>query len=307
MNPAILQYDLQTSGSGKDIQVGEASITGKEEAIWDLFTLGIGTQVDYILICASLGGGTGSGACVKIVELARKYMAALGHAQRVGCIVASPMLGEGQRLARNALATFKRLRTANPSPLIIIDNQRIQDLFHVGVSKIFQHCNQQTAKLFHLFNQLAAQRSRFVTFDRAELADVLDSGIVVFGASTVKAFESKADVAKEIREQLEKTALARVDLGTATRAGCLFVGGEKIFDQVPLDFLDGGFEALERMLDPGCMVHRGIYMTQAATLRCFTMLGGLGPPVERLREMTQKAQYPTSTLADYLGVNDEVV
>ena len=122
-----------------------------------LFNRSIGTNVDYILICASLGGGTGSGAALRVMELARKYMESLGRPAKVGCVVALPMLGEGQRLARNSLATFKRLRAFNPSPMIIIDNQRIRrislnrgrvrQLGSGGTGK--QDEDQNTLHLFH--------------------------------------------------------------------------------------------------------------------------------------------------------------
>lgn len=302
--PDIPQLNLGTSGAGKDISFGEASVEGKEEQIWDLFTKSVGTKADYILICASLGGGTGSGAIVKVMEIAREYMEHIGRPPRVGCIIALPMTGEGQRFAKNCLTTFNKLMTLRPSPMIIIDNQRIQELFKVGVTQIYEKCNSQTARLFHLFNQLAAQRSQFITFDRSELASLLDKGLVVFGASPIKRFTSAADVAEEIRKQLERTALAQVDLKSGQEAGCIFVGSEPTLDQVPMDFFAGGFDMLNRLLGDNSVVHRGIYKGSSPDLRCFTMLAGLDPPIARLKELGAIAKVPVSKLASYLGVDD---
>jgi len=305
ISPEIAKLNLGTGGAGKDIDYGAASLTDKEELIWDLFTRTFGKGLDYILVCASLGGGTGSGGCPRLIQIAKRYMAGIGKPEKVGCVVALPMLAEGQRFARNAVTTFGRLRRLpdKPSPMIIIDNQRIQELFPVGVSKIYQKCNEQTARLFHLFNQLAAQRCGLVAFDRAELAALLDKGIVVFGASAIEKFGSAADVSEAIRSQLERTALAAVDLKTGKEAGCIFVGGKETLDSVPMDFLDGGFNMLTRLLGEGATVHRGVYEGSAAGLRCFTLLAGLDPPAERLKALSSTAQFTGSTLAKHLGVD----
>ena len=300
----IPKLDLGTSGARKDISYGAASVQDKDEEIWDLLAKGIGGDADYILCCASLGGGTGSGAIAKVVDVSRKFLEHHGRPPRAGAIVALPMDGEGQRYARNSLATFGALRSLNCSPMIIIDNQRIQDLFRVGVTKIYDKCNEQIARLFHLFNQLAAQRSRFITFDRSELASLLDDGIVTFGASAIKKFDGPTDVSDAIRTQLSQTTLARVEPKTASNAGCIFVGAEAVLDSVPMDFLSGGFDMLVRNIREGGVVHRGVYKGSSTDLRCFTLLSGLDPPAERLQELGQAARIPSSKLAEFLGVDD---
>lgn len=304
VDPGIHRLDLQTSGSSKDIEYGAASVSDKEEQIWDLLIKGIGSKPDYIFVCASLGGGTGSGAAPTMVKICRNYMLKLGRPSRIGCIAALPMSAEGQRFARNTLTTFSRLRAMAPSPMILIDNQRIQDLFKVGVTKIYDKCNEQTAKLFHVFNQLAAQRSRFLTFDRAEFASLLDKGIVTFGASRVNSFQSAADVSSAIRNQLEHNVLAQVDLRTAREAGCIFSGSETVLDSVPMEFLDGGFNMLNRLLRDGAVVHRGVYKGSSDDLRCFTLLSGLAPPNQRLKELAEIAKIPASNVAQFLGIDD---
>ena len=300
----ILKLDLGTSGAGKDIEQGAASVADKSEQIWNLLYQGVGTDPDYILVCASLGGGTGSGACPKVVEIAKEYMRKLEKPERVGCVVALPSNGEGQRLARNALTTFGRLRAAEPCPMIIIDNQRINELFPVGITKLYQKCNEQTAKLFHLFNQLSAQRSRLITFDRAEFASLLDQGIVVFGASEIGKYESPVDVSDAIRSHLAQTALAEVDLSTGQGAGCIFVASEETLDTVPMDVFAGGFDMLGRLLREGAIVHRGVYKGSSTQLRCFTLLAGLDPPAKRLGQLGEEARLPKSQMAAFLGVDD---
>jgi hypothetical protein len=188
--------------------------------------------------------------------------------------------------------------------MIIIDNQRIADLFQVGVTKLYAKCNEQTAKLLHLFNQLAAQRSQLITFDRAELSQLLDSGIITYGASTVANHGSPSDVSKAIRSQLSSTVLAPVDLKTARAAGCVFIASEEVLDKVPMDYLGGGFDMLGQLIKDGGVVHRGVYIGSSPRMQCFTLLAGLDPPLARLESLADKAKMNRSSVAAHFGIDD---
>ena len=88
LDPAITRLDLNTGGAGKDPARGLAQVEGKDEQIWDLCTRAIGNKPEYLMICASLGGGTGSGASPHVMEVAKKYMADCGaDPSRVGLVV----------------------------------------------------------------------------------------------------------------------------------------------------------------------------------------------------------------------------
>lgn len=303
----IPKLNLGTGGSGKDIEYGAASVRNKDQQIWELMERSLGQECDYVFVCAALSGGTGSGAITHVLAQAHRYMQGTKRPARVGCIVALPMRAEGQRFARNALTTFRRIRQLSIpiSPMIIIDNQRVQELFPVGVTRIYDKCNQQTVSLFHVFNRLAAQRSKLITLDRSDLGSILDKGIVTFGAAPIRDFDSASAVSEAIRTQLERTALAAVDLKTGREAGCIFVGCEPTLDSVPMDFLDGGFNMLTRLLREGATIHRGVYKGAASGLRCFTLLAGLDPPAQRLKELAAIAQLSeASDIATFLNVDD---
>lgn len=300
------KLDLRTGGAGKDPQKGLAAMEGHDEAVYDLLTRAVGKKPDYILVCIGLGGGTGSGAGPKVIEIARQYMK--DHERdpkRVGAIVTLPHHAEGQTPSRNAVRAFEKIFKLDVTPLFIIDNKRIGELFQKGVTAFYDTANSQVAKLFHLFNRLAATKSTITTFDRADYASLLDSGICVFGASPVATYESPADISQAVRDQLEKTVLAEIDLKRGKKAGCIFVGGRKILDQVPMDFFDGGFSMLTRLLADDSVVHRGIYTGTGSDLRCYTMLSQLPPPAERLRRLADEGRISTDPgVAEHLGVDD---
>lgn len=301
------KLDLGTGGAGKDPERGRMAVEGREEAVYEHLTRCIGKKPDYILVCAGLGGGTGGGVTETVVNVARTYMQTLERPVRVGLVLTLPTPDEGPTVCRNAVQAFKSLHAMGCSPLIVIDNKRIGDLYRRGVTEFYSVCNQQVAGLFHLFNQLAAQRSSVATFDRADYATLLDSGIVVFGASAIAAYESPADISEGIRKQLGNVVLAEVDLRTGTKAGCIFVGSPDILAAVPMEFFGGGFDMLNRLLANGSVVHRGIYQGNADDLRCYTLISGLAPPTARLRQLADKAHMSFDGLAGFLGVDDGAI
>lgn len=303
LSSEIPKLDLRTGGAGKDPAKGLAAAVGQKEAIFDLLTRAVGKAPDYILVCAGLGGGTGSGAVVPVIEVARQYMREHDRdPRRVGAIVTLPHHAEGQTPSRNAVRAFQQIHSLGVTPLLIIDNKRIGELFKSGVSSFYEVANTQVAKLLHLFNRLAATKSTISTFDRADFATLLDAGICVFGASVVSKYESAADISQAVREQLDKTVLAEVDLRRGKRAGCIFVGGPSITAAVPMDFFDGGFAMLTRMLADDSVVHRGIYEGTTEDLRCYTILAELPPPEGRLRRLAEEGRISTDGLDDYLQV-----
>jgi len=307
----IATLDLRTGGAGKDPQTGAAQVADRDEEIFELMTRAFGKDPDYILVCVGLGGGTGGGVAPKLLDIAKKYMTERGKdPNRVGAIVTLPHHAEGYTPCRNAVTCFKQVADKKPSPLLIIDNLRIGELApddKKGFRKLYHYANEQVAKLFHLFNRFAATRSEILTFDRADFASLLDSGICVFGASPIPTFDSPADISQAIREQLATTVLAQVDLRRGQKAGCLFVGPPEILDAVPVDFFDGGFSMLTRILSEGSVVHRGIYEGSRPDLRCFTMLAGLPAPSERLKKLASEGGLTgDSGAAGFLGVDDGV-
>jgi cell division GTPase FtsZ len=299
------KLDLETGGAGKDMEYGQAAVDRRSQEVFEMLARHWGDQVDYVFVCAGLGGGTGGGACVKLVELARRYLKDNGgDPQRVGALVSLPQENEGPRVCRNATKAFSELHKTSPSPFVIIDNKRISQLYQVGINQFYGVCNEKVTDLLHVFNRLAAQKSHLITFDQADFASLLDAGIVVFGASNIDKYDSPADVAEAIRLHLEQSVLAQVDLKQGRVAACVFVGGEDILNRLPMDYFDGGFEMFDRLLLPDSLLHRGIYQGSRDSLYCYTMISQLPPPLERLRALAAKGGVTRDGVAGYLGVDD---
>jgi cell division GTPase FtsZ len=308
--PAEIQrHTLPLGGAAKDARFAEAALNGHEEEIWDLLQRSWGNDVDYGLICVGLGGGTGSGTSGRLVQIAREYMESKGKAPRVGVIASIPSYTEGQQVCRNAVTAFQRLLELKVSPLILIDNARINALYRPGMTQLFNVANSTVSQLFHLFNQLAAVHSPLITFDRSELAQLLDHGICVMGAASLQNITSPADISAAIRDQLTNNVLAEVDLKQGTKGACLFVGDQEHLDSLSLDFFDAGFTQMNRTLKGGnSVVHRGVYIGSSPGLQAYAMISDLKPPIATLAKLAKEANITKSQLsggmAQFLGVND---
>jgi cell division GTPase FtsZ len=310
----IHRHSLDVGGAAKDAQFAADSLEGREEEVWDLLQRSWGNEVEYGLICAGLGGGTGSGLSPKLVEIARQYMESKGKAPRVGVILSLPETGEGQQVCRNALQSLKKLLDARVSPIVLVDNHQVRQLYKPGFLSVHSTINNTVAQLFHIFNQLAAVHSPFVTFDRSELAQLLDHGIMVMGASSLSPTQitNPADISAAIRDQLSNSVLAQVDLRKGKKGAVLFVGDLQTLDQLSMDFFDAGFTQMSRTLGSALdgadtVVHRGVYPGSAPGLQMYAMISELQAPVAKLAEMAKEAAMDKSVLessvAKFLGVD----
>lgn len=313
------RHSLDVGGAAKDTELANQSLYGREAEVHDLLSKAWGTDLDVAFICAGLGGGTGSGTIAKLVQIARKQLAS-HPVPRVGAIVSLPPVSEGQQVAKNALHAFQQLLDLNVSPLIVIDNARINERYSPSMSKLHSTANDVTAQMLDLFNRLAARKcplNRLMTFDEGELAQLLDNGILTMGAADidVDAITHPSDISKKIREDLTKNVLATMDLTKGHKAACLFVGGQNVFDKFGMEYFESGFNQLDRIVgssrqtdpDNPPVIHRGIYSDPDATdLQCYTMVAGLEPPISRLQELASKAALTAqarSKLGAFLGVD----
>lgn len=298
----------QLGGAGKDPLIAAASSSAKRDEIFDLLTRSWGSELDYGLVCVGLGGGTGTGCAMTAVEVAKEYMRSIGKEPKVGAIVSLPSVVEGDRVAANAVTGFKQLLGADLSPLIVIDNQRIKELYKPSVSKLWEMCDSVVTMNLHWFNQLASQRGQLATFDKQDMASILDSGVVTYGSSAIGDLKTKDAIAAGIKLQLEASALAQMDWKKGTAAGLVLVGSNEILDRLPMDTLEYAYSALGRALAKGSVLHRGIYRGSRQELRAFTMIGGLQPPLARLGELAAAGRMPISgsgatSIGKFMGIN----
>ena len=288
-------------GAGKDQAKAAVAFENREQEVFNKLKNIIGENVDRIIICAGVAGGSGGGTVVPLIKAAKKYFTYVGHedaAERVGVIASLPTTGEAASpvIARNAHNRMKQLCAMSKdkkfSPLIIVDNQKIKKLYpKLTVKAFWPTINNTVAGLFHVFNVLATQNSNYTSFDPQDYDSVMkSSGCMIMGVTSVKDFESETGVATALKSNLESTLLAEgFDLKTAKAAAGVVVGSTQIFEETVglMDNLEHAFSTLAAITG-NATVHRGIYEDPSKEkLVVYTLIGGLDNPEKRLEELTK--------------------
>lgn len=287
-------------GAGKDQTKAAIAFEAREQEVFNQLKSIVGENVDRIVICAGVAGGSGGGSVVPLIKLCKKYFTYVGKqgdaSERIGVIASLPTTGEcaSPIVATNAYNRMKQLcamaKEKKFSPLIIVDNQKIKKLYpKLTVKAFWPTINNTVAGLFHIFNVLATQNSDYTSFDHTDYDSVMKSaGCMIMGVTAVKDFESETGVSTALKANLETTLLAEgFDLKTATAAAGVVVGGTKIFEETVglMDNLEHAFSTLAAITG-NAIVHRGIYEDPSKDkLVVYTLIGGLSAPQKRLEEL----------------------
>ena len=211
-------------------------------------------------------------------------------------ILALPKLSEGKKVSQNAYETLKEacelVEQKIVSPLIILDNERINSLYpKLSVNKFWQVANANICSLFHLFNNIITKNSQYSTFDTNDFRTVLDSGIMVFGAANITNVSSESEISKAVRENLKRNVLCgELDLSTGSTAAAVAICDEKTLDSIPQEYLDNAFNQLNRTLKTNSTVHQGVYKGVKEGLSIFTAIGGIATPTDKLDALLKASQ-----------------
>ena len=281
-------------GAGKDPDVASKVFESKKEDVTDFMRYSFGDDFDRIFVCVGAGGGTGAGTLKPLVESALEVQETLGvKNNKVGAIVALPKNSEGKRVNANSHKTlndaYQLVESGVVSPLVIVDNEKISKLYPgLVVSSFWQTANRSMAGLFHLFNLTAAKDSTYSAFDSQDYGSILDSGLMVFGASPVKDWKDPISISRSVRDNLKGNILSGgIDLSTGSCAGVVIVGGKEALDNVPQSNLDQAYAQISRILKPNSTVHRGIYSGDKEGMTVYSCIGGLAKPEEKLEELAK--------------------
>ena len=279
-------------GAGKNPDVAKQKFDERKEDVLDFIRDNLGEGIDRYFICAGAGGGTGAGTIMPLVETASELQKLQkSSTEKVGLILALPKISEGTKVNANAYHVLEEVYAAVESglvsPLVVVDNEKINKLYpNLGVAQFWQTANMSIAGLFHLFNNTATKDSSYSAFDTNDYKQILDSGMMVFGATQIQKWEAPSDISQAVRDNLKSNVLSSgVDLSTGSCAGVIMIGGNEVLANVPQDYLDKAFEQFTRMLAKGNVIHRGIYSGNKDNLTAYTTIGGLGKPTEKLEEL----------------------
>lgn len=289
--------DAGEQGAGKDMRVGESAAVHGQQQVYELMLKKFG-RVEHVFVCVGAGGGSGGGSTLVMIETAKKFLAYSGMDNidsRVGVICALPTNGEcaSPNVAKNAqflveaLCDFAKKQLI--SPLVIVDNDKIQKLYpNLTMKEFWPTVNASVAGLFHIFNVIPKKNTQYTTFDAADYGSIMRAGgCMIMGVTQVKDFKDPSSVSSALKSNLERTLLAEgFDLATATHAAAVVLGGDKIFAEAPglPGAIEAGFDTLAVMTG-NAMVHRGVYEDNKERLNVYTLIGGLAAPDKRIKAL----------------------
>jgi cell division GTPase FtsZ len=290
--PEERKMAIGNGGAGKNPAAAAAIFKDKAEDVLDFMRRSFGPVYDRTIVCVGAGGGTGAGTVVDLVMKARELQIANKcSSEQVGVIVALPKITEGKKPNANAFFVLEDLvelvNSKVVSPLIILDNERISALYPgLAIDPFWQRANSSICSLFDLFNTICVQQSTYTSFDPNDFKTILDSGLIVFGATPVAKWQEAGAISFALRDNLKKNILSGgVNLGTGNIGAAIVIASRNILNTVPHEHLDMAFDQLTRLLQPGSMIHRGIYSGSKETMAVYSAIGGLRKPEDKLAEL----------------------
>lgn len=294
--PNKLVVGKDRGGAGKDPDQGRAAVKESYEEVMDLLMRSWGDDVQQMFVTVGAGGGSGTGGWGIVTDMLREYAKSTNVEKpidkKIGVIMTLPKRSEGSRVQQNAWKAIKlacdMAEAGDISPLILIDNAKIHELFpKLPVKSFWPVANKNTAALLHTFNLLASQNSEYSTFDKADFRGLLGNGIMIFGATSVAEWSGKEDISVAVRQNLKGSLLADgFDLATANMAGMIAVAHDDVLSMIPMEYIDYAFNSLGRALgNEGITLHNGIYEGAREGIRVFTIVSGMKRPEERISEI----------------------
>ncbi len=176
-------------GVGKDVSVGEEILLENSTLVEDTLRSKLG-KVDWLFVCASGGGGTGSSAA-SLSDTFERYLASVQASGRVVFIVTKPT---SQELLNPTISqNYSHLLSGVEShPHILIDNERQLELLRgkVGMLGMYPLANKAFSRMVAQVFKMAAESSPIQSFDTQDLERCLRSpGRLFLGTSAVKEFK----------------------------------------------------------------------------------------------------------------------
>ena len=191
-------------GAGANPEIGYKSALEDKERIREIVS-----GADVIFIAAGMGGGTGTGACPVVAEIAKEE-----GALTIG-VVSKPSLFEGRKRMNYAMQGIARL-SENIDSLLIIPNDKLQKSLPRGISFLdaLSAANGVLYDAVSGFSSIINNEESTINIDFADVRTVMtEAGTTAVMGIGVSAGEERAEEAVE--QAISCPLLEDVDLSDA--------------------------------------------------------------------------------------------
>jgi len=294
-----LHMDYSLGGAGQDMGVGEEIFEAYKDDVEKLLDRVFGEDVNCMVACVGLGGGTGSGSIIGLIDILSQ------HGLPVIVICTLPLSNEGALTKNNAIRTLDKLAKLSAggaiSGLVVIDNAKIEQIYpNLSESKFWEVANASIIDVLDGFNKLTSKPSKFTSLDPMDFAKVMTEGnCTIFGKVDVKDYMDEDAIARALTDHLKAGLLADgFNLEECTKAGIIFVGNEAILNDIPAYNINFAISELSEMLG-GAGIFKGIYSSpEVQGLQVLSMFSGLGVPRSRVNALKAQSEADLSALEE---------
>ncbi|TCL69325.1 cell division GTPase FtsZ [Hydrogenispora ethanolica] len=274
-------------GAGKDPRIGQEAIRTDAEKVQNVIEEYFYYEVDFVLVCACLGGGTGTGIAADVLEISRRV------GLSTGCLATIPLLSESLEEQKNALKGFDILSDVNPTPLYLVDNQLLRLRFgDQAILNFWPNANEAIVGLWDEINQIPNRLSNMFVFDREDYFRLLNTP----GCFTPLRIELKLDgeegpewLANAMREDVTALLSENNFEGECSRVAALLVCPENY--RINAETVELVYQECQNLTNAPTLF-RGLYsdpnLTDSVVL--YLILAGLNPPNLRLQAIRNKLQ-----------------
>ena len=301
-----LVLPIAAGGAGQEPELGRQAVLVHQDRVL-AFLRAMTLEADHVVLCIGGGGGTGTGSLPELVRLLRALK------RPVGVIYTLPRDVEGTAVKVNALRALSQVyqmaEGGEISPLVLVDNNRIGELFpEVSLARFWPKANQFLADLWDAFNRLSMRESEFYSaLDGTDYLRLLSAGkCAALGYAEVVDLKSPVGLARAMSEAVHGGLLAGgFDLSTASAVGTIVVGSANTLRHLPAAYLDNGLRVVGEIMRGG-YAFSGVYADSGvyARLKLYVLFSGLDLPLERVQELVNDTQGEYKVLQEKLQTSD---
>jgi len=287
-NKLLLNYGL--GGAAKDLSIGSEAAEVNKENIKVLLSKLDSSQIN--ILCFSLGGGSGAGSALTLVDCL------LEQEKPLIVMTVLPMESDDVQTKSNSLETIskltKLLQNKKISNLIVVDNAKIEVLLSdVSQLNFFTEANKTIANTVDVFNTLSSMPSSVKPLDPTEWARILTDGegLSIYGEFSVKDYEQPTAIAEAVISNLTTNMLAEgFDIKDAKYVGVIIAGNKSVMDKIPSSSVNYAMAMINEQCSNPTGIFKGIYTTESKedVVKVYSFFSGLSLPESRLNSLKKE-------------------
>ena len=248
-----------SDGVGKDVSAGKKVLEDNATLIEDALRAKLG-KVDWLFVCASGGGGTGSASGV-LHETFVRYLDSVQAEGKVVYIVSTPT---SQECLNPTIKTNSSLlvKDVSSSPHIVVDNERQLQLLRgkVGMLGMYPTANTAFAKMLSQIFKLATESSPIQTFDTRDLEKCLRvDGRMFIGTVALRDFKDEKLGIKVFKGCTEKSPCPAPAGRPKTGSLLLIANSDTVSDPVASNHIESAISYVGGRSDT---LFSGVYVRQ---------------------------------------------